>query len=232
MSVVAEAARFRSFTPITRDRYRSFGLSLLERDDVSIEMIHNREVLGYVLSNRSDQMRRFLESEKTAYYRTDATFPFGLVFEDAPDRRVGLTFYDEDARLRAFVAAESPEAYEWADELYESYRREAELLSVGVLAGAESDEQLSAFRTGRTRRERSKRGASRSSRETERIRNFIPLASCPRFDETRGGPSGTSKGASVALRPDIFTVRPPTLSEGTRINSIRQTPFESSGRTI
>ena len=137
---IAEATRFRFFTSVTRDRYRAFGTRLLEREGLSFEAIHERKVLEYVISKYPDQIRRFIESDRTTYYQTEASFPFGLVVVDEPERRVGITLYDDDTQLRAFISADGAEAYVWADELYESYRRDAARLTAADL-GDDADSE-------------------------------------------------------------------------------------------
>jgi predicted transcriptional regulator len=124
-SFIGEATRFRTFTPVQRARYHSYATDLLESRDVVIEMVVERDVIEYAISNHPEEMRAILENENTTHYETDASLPFGLVAMDDPERRVGVTLYDDRKHLQAFVVSDDPGAYEWAEETYESYRQDA-----------------------------------------------------------------------------------------------------------
>ncbi|MFB6129683.1 MAG: helix-turn-helix transcriptional regulator [Salinigranum sp.] len=127
---VAEADSLRIFTPVTRSRYVAYGVELVRTGDVAIELLTEREIIEYLIANHRDEVRRILESGQVTYYQTAESLPFGLIVADDPDRRVGLALYDEHTQLRAFVAADRPAAYAWADDAFESHREGATRVTV------------------------------------------------------------------------------------------------------
>lgn len=132
-SFVGEAERFRCFAPVQRARNHAYAEELID-SDVRIELLTEREVIEFAIANHPDTLRRIIESDNTAHYETDESLPFGLVVVDEPERRIGVTLYDERTRLRGFLESDDLRAYEWGDELYCTYRENGTRLTGAAVA--------------------------------------------------------------------------------------------------
>ena len=90
-----------------------------------IEVIFDTHVIDVIESEYRDQAESALETGRFVILEHDS-IPFELFLFDG---NVGLTAHDEDGIPRAFVETDAADAIEWAESLYERFRREAHRLS-------------------------------------------------------------------------------------------------------
>lgn len=91
-------------------------------DGMKIAVIFDPEIIEVVLSEYYDKA---LEAAETGMFEVQVhdEIPFELfIFDD----RIGMAAHDETGIPRAFVEADSPDMIEWAEELYESYEKNAD----------------------------------------------------------------------------------------------------------
>ena len=142
-AVVTDAAADSPYGPVNRfvsllretDRFRFVGydVALLEpcKDELSkrilggmrTQIIDPPSVAAYILSTYREHCSEPLESGNLTVRLHDDLPPYGIsLFDD----RVGVSGYNPDnGTVQVLVDTDAPEAREWAESTYESYRREA-----------------------------------------------------------------------------------------------------------
>lgn len=120
-----------------RFRFVGFDIALLEPckdelcqrivDGMRTEIIDPPNVARYVLSTHSDHCSEPLASGNLSVLLHEDLPTYGIsIF----DRRIGISGYSPDSgTVRVLVDTDSPDAREWAESTYESYRREARPLT-------------------------------------------------------------------------------------------------------
>jgi len=87
------------------------------------EVILSRETVGALLERQPTDEERATKGVEIIVYEDE--LPYGsLIFED----RLLLAGYDDMGRIQALVESDSPRAIEWANGVYEKYRRESTYL--------------------------------------------------------------------------------------------------------
>ncbi len=128
--LIADAGTMRAFGTATLKSANAGSLYRNVREGMKTEIIYPPPIVEAVLEWSPSAAKRGLEGGNLTILLHDA-LPCGLtIFDD----RVALTGYDPDTgMLRAIVDTNSPEAREWAEALYESYRNEARPLAPDLL---------------------------------------------------------------------------------------------------
>ncbi len=113
-------------------RFAGFDVALLEpckdelcrriADGTRAEIINPPRVARYIRSTHPEQFSEALESGNLTVRLHDDLPPYGVsLFDD----RIAISGYDPDnVAVRVLVDTDAPEAREWAESTYESYRRE------------------------------------------------------------------------------------------------------------
>lgn len=99
-------------------------------DGMEAELMWPPDRTEAVLDSHPEQLSEAIESGNLTVL-TNGNLPCACgIFDD----RVGLAGYDrETGIMRATIDTDAPEARRWADALYETYRRDARPLDLGVL---------------------------------------------------------------------------------------------------
>lgn len=147
-AVVTTAEANDPYRPINRfvsllrdtDRFRFVGsdLALLEPckdefrqrvlDGMHTEIIDPPTVARHVLSTYPEHCTPALETGNLTVLLHEDLPPCGVSLFD---RRIGISCYDPaNGTVRAFVDTDAPEAREWAESTYASYRRDARRLAL------------------------------------------------------------------------------------------------------
>ncbi len=128
--LIADAGTMRAFGTATLKSANAGTLYRNVRDGMRTEIIYPPPIVEVVLEWSPMAAKKGLEGGNLTILLHDA-LPCGLtIFDD----RVALTGYDPDTgMLRAIVDTNSPEAREWAEAFYESYRDEARPLAPDLL---------------------------------------------------------------------------------------------------
>jgi predicted transcriptional regulator len=125
--LVEETETMRGFTPTTVES----DLEVLFRntiDGMECEIICPETVLA----SHSEQATKAIESGNIDIFMTNDDLPCACaIFDD----RVGLAGHDREIGiLRVAIDTDAPEARQWAEELYQSFRRDARPLSLEAIA--------------------------------------------------------------------------------------------------
>ena len=91
-------------------------------DGTEVEAIYPRTVLETVFSTYPERTEEALETGNLSVLVHEA-LPGGLVLFDD---RIAIAGHDENDRLCVVVDTDDPEAYEWAESVYRTYRCEAD----------------------------------------------------------------------------------------------------------
>lgn len=102
-------------------------------DGMRAEIIDPSSVAEYVLSTYREHCAEPLESGNLAVAVHDDLPPYGVsVFDD----RVAVSCYDEDTGLvRVLLDTDSTEAREWAESVFETYKRDARPIALEPVTG-------------------------------------------------------------------------------------------------
>ncbi|WP_339103363.1 MarR family transcriptional regulator [Haloterrigena salinisoli] len=102
-------------------------------DGMETEIIDPPTVAGYILSNYRTHCSAPLESGNLSVSVHDDVPPYGVgLFDD----RIAVSCYDPDSGMvRLLIDTDVPEAREWAESLFESYRRDARPLALETAVG-------------------------------------------------------------------------------------------------
>lgn len=131
--------RFRSLlTSADRFRFAGFDVALLELckdelcqlivDGMEAEIINSPSVTKYIRSTCADQFTQSLQSGNLTIWLHDDLPPFGIGFVD---RRVVICGYDPaSGTVQVVLDTDTPAAREWAESVYDSYRRETPTFSL------------------------------------------------------------------------------------------------------
>lgn len=93
-----------------------------------VEVVFDPEIVEIIASEYAEKAVRAAETGKFDVLVVDDV-PFELfVFDDS----VGMAAHDESGIARVFVEADAPEAVEWAESVYESYRDRADRIDVST----------------------------------------------------------------------------------------------------
>ena len=121
-----------------RFRFVGFDVALLEPckdvlsqqivDGLHAEIIDPPSAAKYILSTYGEHCAGPLESGNLTVRLHDDLPPYGVsLFDD----RIGISGHNPDSgTVRVFLDTDAPAAREWAESLYESYRREARPLAL------------------------------------------------------------------------------------------------------
>lgn len=126
---VREATEIRGFSPVTRSRYIRLFRERVASGELEATILTGSGVVEHILERYPEEAQRMLTEETYRLFETDESLPFGLVLFDEPRRYLGMSLYDEDQRLAAYLRTESPAALEWAEDIYQRYRATATELS-------------------------------------------------------------------------------------------------------
>ncbi|MFB6280984.1 MAG: helix-turn-helix transcriptional regulator [Haloferacaceae archaeon] len=108
------ATRMKGWFPVTGARYvEGLDEALAADESFAIEVLTERRVVEYLLSNHPDAVESWVESERVQLYETGTRLPFGLLIEEEPDPSVGVLLYDEAGQHRVLLAAEGRMAVAW-----------------------------------------------------------------------------------------------------------------------
>ncbi|PSQ19813.1 hypothetical protein BRD00_00765 [Halobacteriales archaeon QS_8_69_26] len=121
IDIIEEADRVRGFGPVVMPIYvEVFHREIL--DGMATELIVGPDVVAGLEQAYAE---KFAEAAETGnldmWIRED--LPFGLFITPGV---VGIVGYDEDDVLRVVVDAESDRLHEWAEDVYETYREDAQ----------------------------------------------------------------------------------------------------------
>lgn len=120
-------------------RFAGFDLALLEPskdelcqriiDGMRTEIIDPPSVVKYIRSTCPEQFSEALESGNLTVWLHDDLPPYGLgIFDD----RIAISGYNPDSgTVKVLIDTDSPEACEWAESIYKSYRRETPTIALG-----------------------------------------------------------------------------------------------------
>ncbi|WP_267643230.1 helix-turn-helix transcriptional regulator [Haloarchaeobius amylolyticus] len=101
-------------------------------DGMTTDVVYLPTVVDDIVEAYPDAVRTALESGELSL-STHEELPFGLAIFDG---RIGLGGYDEQTgMLTVFVDTDNPEARDWALDLYERYREEADGLTPADIPG-------------------------------------------------------------------------------------------------
>lgn len=129
VSLLRETGRF---------QFVGFDVALLEPckdelrqriiDGMRTEVIDPPSGAQYVLANYREHCSAALESGNLTVRLHDDLPPYGIsLFDD----RIAISCYDRDSgTVRVLVDTDAPEARDWAESTFESYRREAQPLAI------------------------------------------------------------------------------------------------------
>lgn len=95
-------------------------------DGTEIDVVFDQQVIDIIASEYAD---RATEAARTGMFEISVRdeLPFELfVFDD----RIGMAAHDDNGIARVFVEADSPEAIEWAEDVYQSYRDAADRIDL------------------------------------------------------------------------------------------------------
>lgn len=97
-------------------------------DGMQTEVIDPPKAAKYILSTYEEHCSEALESGNLTVRVHEALPPYGIsLFDD----RIAVSCYNPDSgTAQVLLDTDAPEAREWAESTYESYRREAELLTL------------------------------------------------------------------------------------------------------
>lgn len=124
-------------------QFVGFDLALLEPcmdelcrriiDGMETEIIDPPHVVEYIRSTYPEQSTDALESGNLTIRVHDGLPPYGVgIFDD----RVAISGYDTDTgTVRVVIDTDAPEAREWAESIYRSYRRENPTLALDTSTG-------------------------------------------------------------------------------------------------
>lgn len=134
---VREATALRGFAPVTRARYMRLFEQEVGEGDLEATLLTEQRVVEYLLENHADTLRPLLDGGDYELYETDRSLPFGLVLFDEPESHLGMSLYDGDQRLSAYLRTDSEAAFAWGEETFERYRANATALTPTEGAGGD-----------------------------------------------------------------------------------------------
>jgi len=117
-----ETQKVRGFAPIITDAYADAYYEAIEENGTEINHILSERVAGIISRRYTDQMKDIIDTgmEETRVY--EGEFPVGLtMFDD----RVLMYSLDETGVMNAILETDDEELYDWAEEYYTEYRKEA-----------------------------------------------------------------------------------------------------------
>jgi predicted transcriptional regulator len=128
IELVEAADSVRLFTSVISPFYVNvFYREML--DGTEVEAVFDPEVLDIVSAEYADRAGEAAETGRFDILVREGV-PFELfVFDD----RIGIAAHDEDGIARVFVEAEARQAVEWATDLYESFREQADRFDTSAL---------------------------------------------------------------------------------------------------
>ncbi|WP_227354604.1 helix-turn-helix transcriptional regulator [Haladaptatus salinisoli] len=129
--IVSEADVTRGFSPVALPQYVELFHEQAVRGDLSAELVLERPVVRYLVTDYGDRLQEALRSGGLSVWETTDTLPFGLIAVEGERDGVCVVVYDERGELRGLVANHTREATAWGRELFESYRDGADYIGGG-----------------------------------------------------------------------------------------------------
>lgn len=126
---VREATEIRGFAPVTRSRYIRLFRKRIASGEFEATILTEPDVVEHILERYPEETQEMLSEGTYRLYETDESLPFGLVLFDEPVRQLGMSLYDDNQRLAAYLRTDSPGALDWAEDIYQRYRSTATELS-------------------------------------------------------------------------------------------------------
>lgn len=100
-------------------------------EGASFEYVFTDRMAEYLRSNYADEIAALRATDDFEAYRTDESIPYGLGLAVDGDRHhTFLALYDDDHALQGTILTDTPEAYNWAERIYERYRAAAAPLAL------------------------------------------------------------------------------------------------------
>lgn len=126
IELIEESETVRMFSSIISPFYVDVAYREM-MDGTEIDVVFDRKVVEIIASEYAE---RATEAARTGKFdvRVHDDVPFEIfVFDDC----VGMAAHGDNGIARVFVETHSPEAIEWAEDVYESYRDDAERIDLG-----------------------------------------------------------------------------------------------------
>ncbi|MFH5801596.1 helix-turn-helix transcriptional regulator [Haladaptatus sp. CMAA 1911] len=122
MSLVEETDTLRGLDPASINPLHIDTLNDRIIDGMVTEAVYPPDVVENLLSTYPEKAKEVFESGNLTLWMHD-NIPFGITL---CDDRIGIGIYDDNTgMLKLFVDTDDPEAREWAESVYHSYRAEA-----------------------------------------------------------------------------------------------------------
>lgn len=122
IELIEETDSLRMFSSIISPLYVDVALREI-LDGTEITVVFDREVVEIIASRYAEEAREALDTDRFHVYAA-ADVPFELfLFDD----RMGMAAHDDSGIARAFVESTSPEARDWAEDLYREHAAAAAL---------------------------------------------------------------------------------------------------------
>lgn len=121
IDLIEESDSMRMFSSVISPVYVDAALRAMA-SGTDIEVVFDGEVLDIIVAEFQDQaMEGFETGRFTVHVHDDVPFELFL-FDDA----IGMAAHDDHGIARVFVETDCDEAYDWANDLFERYRVEAD----------------------------------------------------------------------------------------------------------
>lgn len=120
--VASEAETLRGLVPTVLERYVTNVSELVEGGGLDVEFVVESSAFAELSGNYSEEFWSSVE-EGMEVLVTEEELPYGLALLD---ERVVIVVYDERGRVQGALFMRSPEALDWAEDVYESRRKQAE----------------------------------------------------------------------------------------------------------
>lgn len=123
LDAVDGASTLRGLTPVALPSFGEFFREQVLTEGLEVDLVIDEQLLGVIPEAVITQMRPGSAAGRVRFGVYGGDIPFGLLLLD--DRLV-LASTNEDGLIEAAVLNDSPDAYEWGESVYGSYRSEVE----------------------------------------------------------------------------------------------------------
>jgi predicted transcriptional regulator len=126
--LVENADRVRGISPVALPQYVELFHDRATTDGMTVELVLERPVVEYLVTDYSEQLDEALASEHVSIWELDDTLPFGLIVVEGGIDSVGVVVYDDRGELRGLITNDTPAAMAWGKDVFDSYHERSTLV--------------------------------------------------------------------------------------------------------
>ncbi|MCG1002738.1 MULTISPECIES: winged helix-turn-helix domain-containing protein [Halobacterium] len=127
-SIVEDATAVRGFAPAVLDENVSRFHDRIVDGRARVDLTVAPAALDELLSSHADVIEDALDTGRLTLREATTVLDYALVVVEQPERTVACALFFDDHGIAGMVENDEPHAVEWADEVYESIRADADLL--------------------------------------------------------------------------------------------------------